>query len=133
MRLGPGANTALGENNAHYLQQPGDGYVEGPNVAGVLYYARAGVIVAVGLDRNQEVVGDAVLITELNDPTAFAAAPTLSANGLELIFHRSNPPDAPSPYFDLYIATRRNIHDPWSAPVNLGPVVNSDMEDLQPA
>ena len=31
--------------------------------------------------------------------------------------------------FDLWVSTRVAIADPWSAPVNLGPVVNSTVED----
>jgi hypothetical protein len=34
--------------------------------------------------------------------------------------------------FDLWAATRESLFDPWSTPVNLGPVVNSNVDDRQP-
>jgi hypothetical protein len=34
---------------------------------------------------------------------------------------------------DLWVATRAKTSDPWSAPVNLGPVVNTTLIDARPA
>src|SRR6266566_2982066 len=33
---------------------------------------------------------------------------------------------------DLWTATRRSVHDPWSTPVNLGTPINSTLADQQP-
>jgi hypothetical protein len=136
IRLGPGVNTQVAENNAHYIQQPHDGYLDGEQ-DGVLYFGRAGEVYVVGLTRDIEVIGTAVPVTELNDPLFFDAAPTLSASGREIIFDSarpgSQPPEAPAPFFDLWMSTRRTIHDRWSPPVNLGPVVNGEGEDFTPA
>jgi Tol biopolymer transport system component len=34
---------------------------------------------------------------------------------------------------DLWTATRESVLEPWSAPTNLGPVVNSGATDSQPS
>jgi Tol biopolymer transport system component len=60
-------------------------------------------------------------------PTVNSAArdggPYISADGLELFFFS----DRPGGYgnWDLWVTTRETTNDPWSAPVNLGPTVNS--------
>jgi hypothetical protein len=135
-QFGPGVNTPAAETNAHYIQQPHDGYLGGEQ-HGVLYFSRAGEIYVVGLTRDLEVIGTAVAVTELDDPLFFDGGPTLSASGREIIFHSarpgSQPPDAPLPFFDLWMSTRQTLHDRWSPPVNLGPVVNGEGEDFTPA
>ena len=32
---------------------------------------------------------------------------------------------------DLWVSTRKKLSDPWSAPVKLGPNVNSDLDDVR--
>ena len=34
---------------------------------------------------------------------------------------------------DLWVSTRATTHDPWSTPVDLGPVVNTTLIDARPA
>jgi hypothetical protein len=55
--------------------------------------------------------------------SAVDSDPWISADGLELYFHS----DRPGQYgaCDIYVARRVTEDDPWQAPVNLGPVVNS--------
>lgn len=74
-----------------------------------------------------ETFGPAVLVTELssvsNDQT-----PAIRHDGLE-IFLSSNRPGSVlnlqgRPSLDLWVSTRPSTSDPWSTPVNLGPVVN---------
>jgi hypothetical protein len=59
-------------------------------------------------------------------------APTLSADGHRLYFHSDR--DGGSGLIDLYVCTRTDVHDDfaWSAPVNLGPDVNSIYNDAGP-
>ncbi|MCX5644030.1 MAG: hypothetical protein NTZ17_05005 [Phycisphaerae bacterium] len=57
--------------------------------------------------------------------------PALSANGLALVFCSDRGPNIGS--FDLWMTTRKSRQDPWSPPVNLGPMVNSIGEDGSPA
>jgi len=54
-------------------------------------------------------------------------APSISANGL-LLFFTSNR-EGGFGYYDLWIAIRPTIAEPWGTPVNLGPTVNSSAWD----
>ena len=66
--------------------------------------------------------GPATPVAELN--TAFGdLRPNVRRNGLEIVFD-SNRSDTLGGQ-DLYSATRESLDDPWSTPVNLGPVVNT--------
>jgi len=53
--------------------------------------------------------------------------PTISPDGLELYFGSSASPPRPGAYggTDLWVAKRATRNDPWGAPVNLGPTVNT--------
>ncbi len=55
-------------------------------------------------------------------------APSLSHDGLTLIF--SSERAGTRGWDDLWMCTRPTTQDPWSQPVNLGPVVNSDFYEL---
>ncbi len=58
-------------------------------------------------------------------------APEISADGLTLLFSGYRPNGGTN---DLWMAARDNVDAPWSSPVNLGPVVNSQMDaDLNPS
>jgi len=58
-------------------------------------------------------------------------APCMSADGLTLIFE-SNRPGGYGNY-DLWMSTRTTTKDDWSAPVNLGPTVNSSNDENFPS
>jgi len=53
--------------------------------------------------------------------------PTISPDGLELYFGSSATPPRPGAYGgeDLWVSKRAARNDPWGAPVNLGPAVNT--------
>ena len=55
----------------------------------------------------------------------------ISADGLTLIFE-SNRPGGYGNY-DLWMSTRTTTKDDWSAPVNLGPTVNSSADEYPPS
>ena len=84
--------------------------------------------------------GPPVLVPELSSPSG-DARPAIRADGLELVLHSNRPgppscaPDSPSPsgLQDLWVSTRSAVTDPWTCPVNLGPVLNSSSNDLQAA
>ncbi len=59
--------------------------------------------------------------------SAFDGGLIISADGLELYFTSNRP--GGSGNFDIWVATRETIQDPWSEPVNLGPTVNSSYWD----
>jgi Tol biopolymer transport system component len=57
--------------------------------------------------------------------------PEISKDGLSLYFG-SDRPGGMSPAPDIWVAQRQSLEDPWEAPVNLGPVVNSPAADAAP-
>jgi hypothetical protein len=73
--------------------------------------------------------GPATPVAELNT-AGVDARPTIRRDGREIFFFRG--PSAAGP-FELWGATRQHPRTPWSAPLNLGAVVNSTANDLQPS
>jgi WD40 repeat protein len=65
----------------------------------------------------------------VNSP-AVDAGPAISRDGRSLYFGSNRPGGAG---FDLWVSTRRSVHDPWEPPANLGPTVNSSAMDNVPA
>ncbi len=66
----------------------------------------------------------------VNSSSSSDLAPYISANSLELYFVSTRPEGSGAE--DLWVATRMLISEPWSEPVNLGPVVNSSSKDSGP-
>ncbi len=58
------------------------------------------------------------------------AEPDITPDGLILVFVRvgTDPPD-----WDIWMATRPTREDPWGQRVNLGPTINSSVEDMDPS
>ncbi len=140
VNLGSGVNTLADDQGPEYFEDDETGII-------TLYFAsnRPGGpggndIYASTLNEVDEdgTFGPAVLVTELS--SAFDdQGPAIRRDGLE-IFLGSNrpgsippPPGLPSQVLDLWVATRARTSDPWSTPVNLGPVVNSAFTDAGPA
>ena len=70
-------------------------------------------------------------VPELNSPQG-DFRPSLRADGLEILFdsNRPGPPDvAGLGLRDIWVSRRRATWAPWSAPINLGPVVNTPFND----
>jgi hypothetical protein len=72
--------------------------------------------------------GPPIAVRELN--TEFDdRMPNVRSDGLEVVFSSTRPTDAQGTAafgsFDVYVSRRHNTKQPWSAPVNLGPNVNS--------
>jgi Tol biopolymer transport system component len=120
--------------NGPSFDVPSD-YFENPHGDAQLYFAsdRANGLGAPGLDlyvsdlRRDGTWSDPVYVTELN--SAFQDdRPAIRADGLEIIFGSSREGS-----LDLYVSRRDHVHDAWSAPVNLGAVVNSTGNDIHPA
>jgi WD40-like Beta Propeller Repeat len=69
-------------------------------------------------------------VAELNS-TSVDRQPAIRHDGLEIFFASDRPGTLGA--IDLWVATRASTSDPWSTPVNLGPVVNSTQVDARPA
>jgi Tol biopolymer transport system component len=74
--------------------------------------------------------GPAALVPELSSAQA-DLTPTVRRDGLEIVFASSRPGTLGA--FDLWRAFRRSSREPWSAPTNLGPQVNSEFNDVFPS
>lgn len=103
----------------------------------VLYFSRSSVTPSVAGEifmserRNGARFGPAAAVTELNDGTANDIQPNVRADGLEVVFssNRSGTLGAQ----DVWVATRATLGDPWSAPISLGPVVNTGAAETRPS
>jgi Tol biopolymer transport system component len=73
--------------------------------------------------------GKAVVVPELSTPFR-DAHPTISRDGLEIFLASDRPGTRGG--IDLWSSTRPTIHDAWSTPINLGPVVNTPSNDRAP-
>jgi len=58
--------------------------------------------------------------------------PAISKDGLSLYFTSNRPGGLGGP-FDMYVSQRASVDDPWSAPMDLGPTVNSAFDEGNPA
>jgi hypothetical protein len=58
--------------------------------------------------------------------------PSISADGLSLFF-TSKRPGGYGGFADIWVTTRESVSDPWGAPVNLGPNVNSPLGEGLPS
>jgi hypothetical protein len=67
-----------------------------------------------------------VLVPELNSPLT-DTFPTPRRDGRELVLTSNRA--GTLGLTDLWVSTRTSTSDPWSAPVNLGPIVNSAVVD----
>jgi Tol biopolymer transport system component len=71
--------------------------------------------------------GPAIPVYELNWDGAQDARPNLRKDGLEIVFDSTRGGGTPH----IYTASRSSIFDPWSAPVLLGPNVNSTSSETR--
>ncbi len=67
----------------------------------------------------------------VNSPSV-EATPSISADGL-LLFFQSNRPGGYGGRVDIWVVRRKTTDDPWSEPVNLGPVINTFGYDGTPS
>ena len=123
VNLGPAVNTAVNENGPAYVPA-----LEGGGAR--LYFSRAGDIYEARVTRDGEVVASAVPVAELNHSTANESEPTVRADGREMFFWSNRPGGMGTA--DIWVATRRGVHEPWSAPQSLGAPVNTQFGELTP-
>ena len=119
-----------GPNSA--LDEQGPSYVQGrlffsrstlpPGNSGELYVSEK---------QGDMSFGAASPIVELNDAAANDIQPNVRKDGREIVFS-SNRADGLGGQ-DIWAATRASVDKPWSAPVNLGPNVNTDLAESRPS
>ena len=116
-----GPNTPLDEMGPSYVT------VGGPS----LYYS-SGPDIYVSQQRCNGTFAPGEPVVELNSLAA-DIQPNVRRDGREVVF-ASNRVD-PSAFGgqDLWAATRENVRDPWSTPVNLGDAVNTANNETRPS
>jgi hypothetical protein len=127
--LGADVNTDAGEVTPDFLENAEEGRAN-------LYFTRGQATGPSGFDiyyapitRDGETLGPAVLVGELSFPGFADARTTMRTDGREVFFWSTRPG---SLLADLWVSTRRSVHEPWSPPSNLGAPVNSAFPDLSP-
>ena len=129
--LGPGVNTSAQEQQACIFEDEATGITYlyfNSNRAGGL----GGHDIYVSELQADETFGPAVLVPELSS-TADDNGVAIRRDGLEIFFTSLRlPSTGPYGLEDLWVAIRQSTLDPWSEPVNLGPVVNSIYSDGAP-
>ncbi|HMG19615.1 MAG TPA: hypothetical protein VK573_12890 [Gemmatimonadales bacterium] len=128
VNLGPDVNTAGVEQGSYYVRISGE-----PN--GSLYFNRPGPAGTIDIYRaflsNDGVpLGPAVLIPELSDPAGADQKVSVRTDGHELFLSAIRAGGVGN--FDLYILTRHDSNDPWSAPTNIGAPINTADIESQP-
>ncbi len=76
--------------------------------------------------------GTASAVTELNDAAANDIQPNVRSDGLEVVI-TSNRSGTLGSDQDLWASTRGSVDGSWSAPVNLGAVVNTGAGETRPS
>jgi hypothetical protein len=116
------------------LDEQGPSYVEaGPGAK--LYFSRSSAAVPgdiyVSSGRAGWGFGPAAPVAELNDAVANDIQPNVRKDGREVVFSSNRTGTIGGQ--DIWVATRRSIHDPWSAPLNLGAAVNTAASESRPS
>ncbi len=93
-----------------------------PSVAGEIFVSER---------QNGARFGPATALTELNDAAANDIQPNVRADGLEIVFSSNRAGTAGGQ--DVWAATRSSVAAGWSAPVNLGPAVNTAAGETRPS
>ncbi|TMA86990.1 MAG: hypothetical protein E6J63_15470 [Deltaproteobacteria bacterium] len=129
VNLGPKVNTGDFEQAPNYHQNAEEG-------GGNLYFNRGNPtlnladLYYVAVSRDGVAHGDAVQVPGLNTTGANEQAASLRHDGKEVFFFSNRPGGWGD--LDIWTSTRRNTHDVWSAPVNLGPRINTPVLDVTP-
>lgn len=124
LHLGCELNSAAQDADPSYIaDESGDG--------GTLHFlsnrvaANSFDIYASRRDTKQQPFGAATPVTELNSP-AEEFKIVIRDDGLEAFIGSAR---EGSSSLDIWVATRADRNEPWGAPVNLGPIVNSTARD----
>lgn len=119
VNLGPLVNSAVNDGSPSYVVATAGGHAE-------LYFSRELTTWVAPISRRGEVLGPAVQVDLGGD----ARGPSVRRDGRELVFWASGRGGLGAT--DIWVSTRHNVTDSWSAPVNLGAPVNTAGGELDP-
>jgi len=131
--LGPDVNTESSEEGPTFLEHEGDR-------DGTLYFDRGlppemTDIHAVRVSKDGVTLGPAEPVAELNSSVEDNHS-SIRRDGREIFFNSRRPGGVLNnngqTSFDIWVATRSNVHDAWSTPVNLGAPVNARFAEFHP-
>ena len=117
-----GPNSALDEMGPSYVEVDG---------AGLLYFS-SGPDIYVSERLADGSFGSAAPVAELNS-AAIDIQPNVRKDGLEIVFASTRVDPTAQGGQDVWIATRDGVDEPWSAPVNAGPAVNTSNNETRPS
>jgi hypothetical protein len=116
------------------LDEQGPSYVEAGWTASLYFSSSSASVpgdIFVSQGRAGWGFGPAAPVGELNDVTANDIQPNVRKDGREVVFSSNRTGTLGAQ--DIWVATRRSIHHPWSAPVNLGTAVNTAAAETRPS
>jgi len=134
--LGSGINSAANESGPEIFEDDGTGvttlYFDSNRPGGLGPFtddppAHNGNDIYASILQWDETFSPAALVTELST-TSIDRHPSIRRDGLEILFASNRPGSLTNQgtlTLDLWVSTRASTSDPWSTPVNVGPVVNS--------
>ncbi len=134
VNLGAQVNTSGGERGPDFFAGAGNGgaeggpatlYLNGGNLA-----LQQADLYAVPMTPNGEPLGPAELLADLSAPGANDAGQSVRGDGREILFWSNRP--GTSGFADIWVSTRRSVHDAWSTPENLGAPVNTAFAEERP-
>lgn len=126
VNLGSGVNSARGEAGPSYFEADGHGY---------LYFSSGGAANTSDIYVSEQApdgsFGARTAVTELNSSND-DFRPNVRKDGLEVVFDSNRDGfQGGSRNLDIWTATRASVADAWSAPTNLGAVVNTAAAELR--
>ena len=121
-----GPNSSLDEQGPSYVQA---------GCKASLYFSRSSATVPGDIYVSTGVAGwgfgPAAPVSELNDAVANDIQPNVRHDGREVVFSSNRAGTLGGQ--DIWVATRRSIHHPWSEPVNLGASLNTVAAETRPS
>jgi len=126
INLGPGVNSALNEAASSYFEADGRAF---------LYFSSGGAANTSDIYVSEQApdgsFGPRAAVAGLNS-TFDDFRPNVRKNGLEVVFDSNRDGfQGGSRNLDIWTATRASVADPWSAPTNLGQMVNTSASEIR--
>jgi WD40 repeat protein len=128
VNLGSGVNSPSADAGPTYFENE-----DGTGAQLFFHSARPGGVGSTDIYVSEQfpsgTFGPAHLVAELGSPV-MEQHPSIRFDGLEIFFFSDRPGTIGN--VDVWAATRRTVLDQWSAPANLGPIVNTIFGEAQP-